>query len=89
MDNQVGLAVTREITSPSCAACEHWNGPNETYATCRALAAHRWVKKGLMPLPFWTPLSVIVRPDMTVRTLAIEGKTCSAYISTVAPATVE
>lgn len=77
------------MTEKCCGACQHRNGINEYYAYCGALAVSKWDKKGMLALPFWTPWSVIVRPDMTTQTLAKEGSKCAAYIALDSPSAVE
>ena len=80
MENQVGPQLGRVIVPPCCAACRHRNGVSEFYATCIVLARKNWsLKDRVSPIvPFWATGQALV-PDMTTRTLAIEGKNCRAY----------
>ena len=77
---QVWKQVMSEFTKQSCGTCSNRKGISDFYAPCDALAAKHWLKSETR-LPFWTPFSMLIIKDMTVRTLATEGKTCAAYIS--------
>jgi len=68
-----------------CGLCL-FRKPNDFYSTCTVLADKKGKLKATKdsPRPFWLPMRLRRMPalDMTTRTLATEGGSCAAYIST-------
>ncbi len=67
------------MSEQQCVSCIYRKGESEFYATCTALA-----DRESKSIPFWAlSIKKLLRSDMTTRTLAKEGRDCTAYISIV------